>query len=113
MIKEVDIHRAVDAIRAGVDAFILIPVEKVLRTTEFFDAGRYCIDEPEQPKKPEPVQRNPAPNAVDLDYLKVIELRKAGLSYDAIGDKFGCSGVTVSNFLRREGQKRREAANGR
>lgn len=101
--REIDLHQAIDAIKAGKDVFVLIPVTKVLYMTEFLDAGRYCIDEPdqEQPKRQ-------APNAIPLDFDKIMEMRKAGMTYDQIGEEMGCTGVTISNFLKREGKKRAE-----
>ena len=58
------------------------------------------------PKK-KPANKKPA-NAVDLDFDEVKQLRDEGWTYVALGKKYGCSDVTIINFLRREGKKRAE-----
>lgn len=55
-----------------------------------------------QDTKPQPAQKpkkTPA-KTKDIDWGKARALRKAGWSYDKIGDELGISGVTVSAHLR-------------
>ena len=54
----------------------------------------------EKPKpEPKPVAK-PAPKR-KVDWAKAAALRKAGWSFDKIGDELGVSGVTVSAHLKK------------
>ena len=43
----------------------------------------------------------PKPTGKKIDWAKAAALRKAGWSYDKIGEEFGISGVTVSAHLKK------------
>ena len=55
----------------------------------------------DKPVKPVPKPKRPAdkPAGKKVDWAKAAALRKAGWSYDKIGEELGVSGVTVSTHL--------------
>ena len=61
-----------------------------------------AVEDPEQGPAPEPPK--PAPKksgGKKVDWAKAAALRKAGWSYDKIGEELGVSGVTVSAHLKK------------
>lgn len=59
-----------------------------------------AVPDPEPPKpKPAPKKPTGRSGGKKVDWGKAAALRKAGWSYDKIGDELGVSGVTVSAHL--------------
>ncbi|WP_349346273.1 HTH domain-containing protein [Priestia megaterium] len=42
------------------------------------------------------------------DSVKMLELRKQGVTYTELGEMFGVSGTTVSNYIRKHNRKQKE-----
>ena len=58
-----------------------------------------AVEEP-APEKPEPAPK-PKPASKKVDWNKAAALRKAGWSFEKIGEELGVSGVTVSAHLKK------------
>lgn len=109
--KEITIHQAVDAIRAGKTVYVAKSAAKAFFLSEFMDSDKFFVEEAtEEPKKPaqEPKKTGVEPIIPSSEYDIIMESRRAGETYDQIGARYGCTGATVKNFLAREGKKRAE-----
>ena len=120
--KEITIHQAVDAIRAGKTVYVAKSAAKAFFLSEFMDSDKFFVEETaEEPKKElknssqelkkstqEPKKTGAEPIIPSSEYDIIMESRRAGETYDQIGARYGCTGATVKNFLVREGKKRAE-----
>lgn len=118
--KEITIHQAVDAIRAGKTVYVAKSAAKAFFLSEFMDSDKFFVEETaEEPKKElknstqelknstqEPKKTGVEPIIPSEDFDKIMSYRDAGETYDQIGARYGCTGATVKNFLVREGKKR-------
>lgn len=100
--KEITIHQAVDAIRAGKTVYVAKSAAKAFFLSEFMDSDKFFVEETAEEPNKEPKKTGPV--AVKLAYDKIMEMRDAGETYDEIGAHFGCTGQTIRNFLAREGK---------
>ena len=64
--------------------------------------GLMAAPVPDPKPAPKPAAKPaPKPTGKKIDWAKAAALRKAGWSYDKIGEEFGISGVTVSAHLKK------------
>ncbi|MBU8690575.1 helix-turn-helix domain-containing protein [Priestia megaterium] len=75
---------------------------------------RLCILEDElealapKVKAPKQIKGRPAKFSHE-DATKMIELREQGVTYSELAEMFGVSGTTVSNYIRKQNRKQKEA----
>lgn len=77
----------------------LVSIEEIEETEIEPEAIKEEVKEEVKTEKKKPPVKEKAP----LDMGKVKALRRAGWSYDKIGDEMGVSGPTISNRLKAEG----------
>ncbi len=106
--KEITIHQAVDAIRAGKTVYVAKSAAKAFFLSEFMDSDKFFVEEAVEEPNKEPKKTGVEPIIPSSEYDIIMESRRAGETLDQIGARYGCTGATVKNFLMREGKKRAE-----
>ena len=106
--KEITIHQAVDAIRAGKTVYVAKSAAKAFFLSEFMDSDKFFVEEATEEPNKEPKKTGVEPIIPSSEYDIIMESRRAGETYDQIGARYGCTGATVKNFITRESKKRAE-----
>ena len=106
--KEITIHQAVDAIRAGKTVYVAKSAAKAFFLSEFMDSDKFFVEEATEEPNKEPKKTGVEPIIPPSEYDIIMESRRAGETYDQIGARYGCTGPTVKNFIARESKKRAE-----
>ena len=104
--KEITIHQAVDAIRAGKTVYVAKSAAKAFFLSEFMDSDKFFVEETTEEPNKEPKKTGVEPIIPSSEYDIIMESRRAGETYDQIGARYGCTGPTVKNYLVREGKVR-------
>ena len=105
MLKEINLHQAIDACTREKSVWKLTPV--TLDDTIRELSGAHFIIYEEEEEKPQKEKKVKSEKKADkkIDHGKIVALWRAKWTTNAIADEIGCSEQTVINHLKQEGLK--------